>query len=262
MSLTLVLFLFLCHLGIGTVLTMALISSGAGVRFFRFTSALAFIFLVLGLTLHPAALTFTRDAQGVGCVSLLVTMGALSFVVAPTNPWRRKLLWLSAVAGLATLVAQAVAATTTVPLALTVFSFLTAAALMGSSFTAMILGHWFLVLPTLDVTLLQSVVKFHLWSVVARAVAVAAVAWAAALAWDPRVAPSFGAYLLSIDGVFFWQRVLFGLVGPAVLAYMTWETAKIRSTQSATGILYVDFFTVIIGGLVAKYVLLATALPF
>ena len=95
----------------------------------------------------------------------------------------------------------------------------------------------------------------------AKTAAVAAVAWAAALAWDPRVAPSFNEYLFSIDGVFFWQRVLFGLVGPAVLAYMTWETAKIRSTQAATGILYVDLFVVIIGELVANYVLQATGLP-
>jgi len=42
---------------------------------------------------------------------------------------------------------------------------------------------------------------------------------------------------------------------------MTWETAKIRSTQSATGILYVDFFTVIVGEVLAKYVLVATTVP-
>jgi protein NrfD len=160
------------------------------------------------------------------------------------------------------LVAQAIAVPSSVSLALTLAGFLTSAAIMGSSFAAMILGHWYLVLPTMDVSLLQRVVKFHLWSVAAKALAVGAVAGAAALAWDTRLAPSFGAYLLSIDGVFFWQRVFFGLIGPAVLSYMTWETAKIRSTQSATGILYVDFFTVIIGELGAKYLLQATALPF
>ena len=66
----------------------------------------------------------------------------------------------------------------------------------------------------------------------------------------PRLASSGGSdirhYILSIDGIFFWQRVLFGLAGPAVLSYLTWETAKIQSTQSATGILYVDFFTVVV----------------
>ena len=59
---------------------------------------------------------------------------------------------------------------------------------------------------------------------------------------------------MSVDGIFFWQRVLFGLAGPALLSYLTWETAKIRSTQSATGILYVDFFTVVVGEVLAKYI--------
>ena len=64
LELSAVLFLFLCHLGIGIVLTMLLISGAAGVRFFRFTSALAFSSIVLGIALRPAALTFGRDARG------------------------------------------------------------------------------------------------------------------------------------------------------------------------------------------------------
>ena len=83
--------------------------------------------------------------------------------------------------------------------------------------------------------------------------------WAIAVADIP--GPGFQRYITSLDGVFFWQRVLFGLLGPVVLAYMTWETAKIRSTQSATGILYVDFFTVIVGEVLAKYILVATTVP-
>jgi protein NrfD len=73
--------------------------------------------------------------------------------------------------------------------------------------------------------------------------------------------PSFRYYVTSIAGIFFWQRVLFGLAGPTFLSYLTWETAKIRSTQSATGILYVDFFTVVVGEVLAKYLLIATRVP-
>ena len=72
---------------------------------------------------------------------------------------------------------------------------------------------------------------------------------------------NFQRYVLSVAGIFFWQRVLFGLLGPSVLAYLTWETAKIRSTQSATGILYVDFFTVMVGEILAKYLFLSTGVP-
>ncbi|HUL78147.1 MAG TPA: hypothetical protein VL691_12860 [Vicinamibacteria bacterium] len=262
MSLTPVLFLFLCHLGIGIVFTMLLISSAAGVRFFRFTSALAFILIVLGIASRPSAITFSGDARGAASAGLVVSLLALSLVVAPWNPWRQGLLWLSAVGGLVTLVAEAFSAPPTASVALTLASFLTSAALLGSSFTAMILGHWYLVLPSMDVSLLQKIVKFHLGSTLARGLAVGAVAGAAAASWDSPLAPSFGSYVLSIDGVFFWQRLLFGLIGPVVLAYMTWETAKLRSTQSATGILYVDLFMVMVGELVAKYLLLATALAF
>ena len=67
--------------------------------------------------------------------------------------------------------------------------------------------------------------------------------------------------MYSIEGIFLWQRVLFGLLGPLVLSYLTWETAKIQSTQSATGILYVDFFTVIVGEVLAKYLLVSQRVP-
>lgn len=262
MPLTPVLFLFLCHMGIGIVFTMLLISSAAGVRFFRFTSALAFILTVLGIAFHPSAIRFSRDAQGAASASLLLGLLSLSLVVARQNPWRRALLWLSAASFLVALVAQAVSVPSAVPLVLTMASFVASAALLGSSFTAMLLGHWYLVLPSMDVSLLQSIVKFHLGSTLARALSVGAVAWAAAATWDSLLAPSFFAYVFSIDGIFLWQRLLFGLIGPVVLAYMTWETAKLRSTQSATGILYVDLFMVIVGELVAKYLLLSAALPF
>jgi protein NrfD len=262
MSLTPVLFLFLCHLGIGIVFTMLLIPSVAGVRFFRFTSALAFIVMVLGVAFRPSAIAFSGGARAVASAGFLVTLLALSLVVARWNPWRRPLLWVAAASGLVTLVAQAASAPSADSLALTVASFLTSAALLGTSFTAMVLGHWYLVLPSLDVSLLQRVVRFHLGSTLARVLVVLAVAWAAAATWDSLVAPTFLSYVLSIDGIFLWQRSLFGLVGPAVLAWMTWETAKLRSTQSATGILYVDVFMVIVGELVAKFLLVTTTLAF
>jgi len=147
--------------------------------------------------------------------------------------------------------------------ALTVASFLTSAALLGGACTAMILGHWYLVIPSMEVAYLQSIVRVHIASMAARVVVVAAAVWFAIASFRPDVdpGPSFRHYIFSIDGIFFWQRVLFGLAGPALLSYLTWETAKIRSTQSATGILYVDFFTVVVGEVLAKYILLATRVP-
>ena len=45
----------------------------------------------------------------------------------------------------------------------------------------------------------------------------------AIVTWEPGV-PNFERYIFSLDGIFFWQRVAFGLAGPAVLSYMEADT--------------------------------------
>ena len=44
-------------------------------------------------------------------------------------------------------------------------------------------------------------------------------------------------------------------VGPLALGWMAWETAKIRSTQSATGILYVVVILCFLGELTSQLLL-------
>jgi hypothetical protein len=43
-----------------------------------------------------------------------------------------------------------------------------------------------------------------------------------------------------------------GIVAPVVLGWMAWETARIRSTQSATGILYVVVIVCFLGELTSQ----------
>jgi len=272
-----VLFLFLVHLGVGIAFTLLLVSREAGVKFFRFNAGLAAILIAVALAFRyqgsmpsgggssfahfglltleaaEAALvvywatvgrTFARIrpaivAMGVGGGVLAVTLQALAVTVGRAFPMR----------------------------VLTVASFLSSAALLGGACTAMILGHWYLVIPSLQIRHLQSMVKVHIVSMVVRIVVVAAAVFGGIALGQPGPGgpggsvASFRHYIMSIDGIFFWQRVLFGLAGPSLLSYLTWETAKIRSTQSATGILYVDFFTVVVGEVLAKYLLLATQVP-
>ena len=65
----------------------------------------------------------------------------------------------------------------------------------------------------------------------------------------------------SPDGVFVWMRLLFGIAGPLSLIWFIWKTVEIRSTQSATGILYVQLFLVLAGELLAKYLRVAAGFP-
>src|SRR4029077_14033418 len=257
-----VLFLFLTHLAIGIVFTLALVSREAGVKFFRFNAGLAAILIAVAFAFRPGGeSTVARIALG----SLLVTEAAIVLYWATVGralaSIRPMIVAVACAGGVVALVLQAIDVTTgwsaTVTV-MTVASFLTSAALLGGTCTAMILGHWYLVIPSMKVSYLQSMVKLHIVSLVLRIAVVAAAIFVAVVTWQPGLGPSFRHYVQSLDGIFFWMRVLFGLAGPAVLAWLTWETAKIQSTQSATGILYVDLFTVVVGELLAKAVLLAT----
>jgi hypothetical protein len=275
---SLILFLFLSHLGVGIAFTLALVSREAGVKFFRFNFGLAAILIAIALAVRYPGLNsspLTAEAGAAlartGLVALVVSEAAILLYWATVGRTlariRPAIMTVAVGCGSIALVLQAfaVSAGDTVPIAvLTVASFLSSAALLGGTCTAMILGHWYLVIPSLEVRHLQSIVKLHMGSMVVRIAVVGAAVFAGLALGEAGPAAgvgNFGRYIFSLDGIFFWQRVLFGLAGPAVLSYLTWETAKIRSTQSATGILYVDFFTVVVGEVLAKYLVLATRVP-
>jgi protein NrfD len=260
-----VLFLFLTHLAIGIVFTLLLVSREAGVKFFRFNAGLAAILIVVAFAFRRGG--EITDLGRAALVALSIAEAAVVIYWATVGralaSIRPALVVTACLAGGSALVLQAVDVTAGWPLvvrALAVASFLSSAALLGGTCTAMILGHWYLVIPSMQVSHLQSIVKVHIASMVVRVVVVVAAIYVAIVTWQPGVGPNFERYIFSVSGVFFWQRVLFGLA-PVLLAYLTWETAKIRSTQSATGILYVDFFTVVVGEVLAKYLLLATRVP-
>jgi protein NrfD len=275
MSLSTVLFLFLAHLGVGIAVTLLFVSRDAGVKFFRFNAGLAAILIAVALAFrHGAFGAVAAEPSQINRIALLAldcSEAALVLYWATIGRTLAKIrpaiVATAVTAGLTAVVLQAVGISadgSPVVEVLTVASFLTSAAMLGGACTAMILGHWYLVIPSLQVSHLQSIVRVHIASMAARVVVVAAAVWlaiATSVAGQPDLRPSFRHYIMSVDGIFFWQRVLFGLAGPAVLSYLTWETAKIRSTQSATGILYVDFFTVVVGEVLAKYIVLATHVP-
>jgi protein NrfD len=261
-----VLFLFLSHLAIGIVFTLVFVSREAGVKFFRFNAGLAALLVVAAFTFRPpeaSATEWGRVAFGALIVleaAVVIYWATVGRTLAAIRP---AIAVTGVVAGIVALLSQAIASATGGPpvQAMTILSFFSSALLLGGACTAMILGHWYLVIPSLEVSHLQSIVKLHMASMALRVFVVAAAIFVAIVSWEPGLGPSFRSYIFSIAGIFFWQRVLFGLLGPAVLSYLTWETAKIRSTQSATGILYVDFFTVVVGEVLAKYLFLATGVP-
>ena len=259
-----VVYLFLAHLGVGITFTLLLVSKEAGSKFFRFNAGLAAGLIAAALAFRPdvdapgGAVVTTNAvvALGVALAALTVYWIIAGRVLGWLRPW---LATVATLAGAAAAVFHGLAAPSSAGGPLTVLAALTSAALLGGTCTAMVLGHWYLVIPSMQIKHLQRAVGFHIITLVLRIAVVAAVL-VVSMSGPLSSGSSVGRYITSLDGIFFWQRVLFGLAGPALLGYMTWETAKIQSTQSATGILYVDLFTVVVGEVLASYVLLSAGL--
>jgi protein NrfD len=124
----------------------------------------------------------------------------------------------------------------------------------------MILGHWYLVVLDLPIGALRRLTLLLIGALALRALVVG-VALAGPVHAGYQGARLVAAGLWSPDGVFVWMRLLFGIVGPLSLIWFIWKTVEIRSTQSATGILYVQLFLVLAGELLAKYLRVAAGLP-
>jgi hypothetical protein len=119
---------------------------------------------------------------------------------------------------------------------------------LGGALVAMLLGHSYLESNTQSFDLLINACKALLIGLMIRGIASAVGFW-------PEVGRLDG--WMNRDPVLVLLAVLrfgAGIVFSIVLAYMSLVCAKIRSNQSATGILYVVVGFVIIGELIAAYI--------
>ncbi|MBV54186.1 MAG: hypothetical protein CMG27_00090, partial [Candidatus Marinimicrobia bacterium] len=68
-------------------------------------------------------------------------------------------------------------------------------------------------------------------------------------------------FLQTFDGFFLLFALFFGTLLPLILGILTLKTIAIKSTQSATGLLYVIVISVVMADLFYKYYLVQAALP-
>lgn len=117
-------------------------------------------------------------------------------------------------------------------------SFLAGAAALGTVWSGMMLGHWYLVTPLLAP---RPLLRLN-------------AALAAILALQGALV---GAQMLAGVGSegeawLFWLRAGVGIAFPLGLAYMIWRTARRRAMMSATGLLYIALGAVLSGEIIAK----------
>ena len=117
----------------------------------------------------------------------------------------------------------------------------------GGVFAAMILGHWYLVTPRLPEAPLILLSRILL---VVMAVQVTLfIAWVG-LGAGPASAGPFSA-LTGPYAMFVWLRLIVGLIFPLIVSWLAVQTARTRSMESATGLLYINVGTIAAGTILA-----------
>ena len=227
--------LFLVDLAAGLYVFLPLVGRrNAGVKFYRLIIITCAALLLCSAGAHYMAKA--RELALADAATLLVSLATLALLRFP------KRLVFQAAAGLfgACLLALGVACwrvTTGASVPWSIAGAFASIALLGSVNLAMTLGHWYLVVRGMAIEPLKRLTIATLVATILRIVVVAAAL----------TVPNVWHEAALRQGIFFWMRAGWGLVGPLALYPMVWGTVKIRSTMAATGILYVDVVAVIIG---------------
>ena len=117
---------------------------------------------------------------------------------------------------------------------------------LGGVLAAMILGHWYLVTPHLSERPLVLLATALTWVVGIQVILF--------LAWMATGAGTGAAPFEPLVGewaLFVWLRLLIGLLFPVAVTWGAMQTARSRSMESATGLLYIDVGAIAAGTILA-----------
>ena len=237
---------FCLELAFGVFVALAFVHrSPLGVFFFRLMGTTALIPVLLAAVLPPLSEQATWTDPYVLCAGLAVL--AYPVYSGPVKQRTRGLALLVAVLGsgaaLVLVVGSSAATTGPVELAVASLSALSTGGVAGTVGLAMVLGHWYLTIPGLDVSHLA---RLNRVTIAAMVISLAAVGLVCLVFQDALAAgrtPLLGPWGLFYLGT----RVAVGLVLPLVFAWMTGASLQHNNTRSATGILYASTVLVLIG---------------
>jgi len=251
--------LFSLALGSYALIVLLRVSTDATRGFLSFTAACAAVLGLLALFTDtslatPQGLAIVAAPAVVDTlrqVALLVFVAACAISVVALRRGSR--LGLGGIIGLAAGVAGLALAAfgwapspaMAVPLLL---QFLVLAVAAGGSLGALILGHWYLVTPRLSERPL--VLAARLLTLTIGLQTLLFLTWGAFGTGSASGQPPFSV-LAGESALFVWLRLIVSLIGPLILGYMAIRTARSRSMESATGLLYIALAAVVSGTIVA-----------
>jgi hypothetical protein len=231
---------FCLRLACGLVASLVvLVPSQVPPRFFRvqYLTALGLL-VVAGFFLRDNSNILLWLALGFSMVAAFA--GSIVWHV-DGNPGQLVVLILANLGHIGTIFLSSLSQNTWIP----VIDNFASAAVLGSATSAMLMGHSYLIAPTMSMSPLYRLLGALGVTLIFRIfLACLGLYW-----WTEG---SSAGNLETEVVLWLGVRWIIGLVGPLVLGWMAYETARIRSTQSATGILYVVVILGFLGELTSQ----------
>jgi hypothetical protein len=234
------------ELGFGVLFALAFVPRApVGTLFYRILGTCAYL-PILVAAVAPLAWSQATAHDPLVWAAWLV-LPTFPFVSGPFRGlrWSLPLAWAlaGATAAIAISVARNAALLGAGEIALGTLSAMATGAVAGSVSLAMVLGHWYLTIPNLDVAHLRRLNRVAALSM-ATSIALLGIT---CLLFSGRLeagsSPLFGP-----RGLFhFGTRLAVGLALPLLFAWMTSSSLDFKNTRSATGILYASTILVLIG---------------
>jgi hypothetical protein len=132
-------------------------------------------------------------------------------------------------------------------------SFVLSSLVLGAALLGMLLGHRYLTNPHLPMSHLNVLARVFLIAVVLQG----GLTVGLLLLGGDRDVVASALRLETFLGLFFWIRLVIGILAPLVLAVMILNTIRYRANMSATGLLYIAVIMVMAGEAFSRYLLLA-----
>lgn len=246
---------FLLSLAFGTQLLSPVVSTKlTGVGFYKLGTSIVLTCLVLAFGVDFFMLPAVTDVEKI-CYGILILTNAVTYMFHRDD--KSLLMWGLYIIQVITFSLLTFHVFAFNPVWITFF--ITSMLLLGISNFAMILGHYYLVVPKLSVEPLIYCL-YIFWTVMFMKL----MSSLAIIFSDAKPYLEEGTYLgdgYMYNWLFVSMRYLWGYAAPLILSFFTFRLCKLRSTQSATGVLYIVEFFVIVGELISVYLMAKHGLP-
>lgn len=246
---------FLLSLAFGTQLLSPVVSTRlTGVGFYKLGTSIVLASLVLAVGVDYFMRPAIGQVEGI-CYAILIATNAVTFIFHKDQ--KSLPMWGLYILQVITFCVLAFHVFAFDPVWI-VFFFMSMI-LLGISNFSMLLGHYYLVVPKLSEEPLIYCLYIFWISFFLKIISSLAVILSVGAPYLVEGTVLGDGYMY--NWLFVSMRYLWGFLAPVILSFFTFRLCKIRSIQSATGVLYIVEFFVIVGELISVYLMAKHGLP-